>query len=66
MESLDLRYPVVSEERLAELKVAKQMLESEIAPHLLINKKNDKVKSKTTEVKAPKAAKETKGKKTKS
>ena len=29
MESMDLRYPTVSKERMAELQVAKKMLESE-------------------------------------
>ena len=49
MESLNLKYPVLNKDRLAELVEAKKILESEIAPHLLIkkpgpgnDKKNDK------------------------
>lgn len=38
MESLDMRYPVVGKERLAELQEAKKILISEVAPHLLIKK----------------------------
>jgi PPK2 family polyphosphate:nucleotide phosphotransferase len=38
MESLNLAYPVVSKEHIIELQEAKKMLESEIAPHLLIRK----------------------------
>ncbi len=52
MQSLNLTYPVVSKERLAELHEAKRILVSEIPPHLLIKKtpsgksqvKNDKVR----------------------
>lgn len=38
MESLDMKYPVVSKERLAELQETKRMLEGEVAPHLLVKK----------------------------
>jgi len=57
MESLDLRYPEVSKERKAELLVAKQMLESEVAPHLLVKKAEPKQKGTDTKNKGEKAKK---------
>lgn len=38
MKSLDMKYPVVSKERLAELQAAKKILTSEVAPRLLVKK----------------------------
>lgn len=38
MESLKLIYPVLSEEKLSELHEARRILESEVAPHLLVQK----------------------------
>jgi PPK2 family polyphosphate:nucleotide phosphotransferase len=51
LESLDMTYPTMSTEHLAELQQAKKILEGEIAPHLLVkktvpNKDKDKKTSK--------------------
>jgi PPK2 family polyphosphate:nucleotide phosphotransferase len=62
MESLKLRYPVVSKERIAELHEARRILENEVAPHLLVK---DLIKKKTVGGSKSKSASTSRSNKTK-